>query len=80
MAGMTFSISWGEKCVVMLFMGTGVVIELGFHMFMKWYVLLFRCSILVVMIRLCREYVVFLDCLGLGGYVSSLYVVVVWGI
>ena len=61
-------------------MGNGIVTELGFHLLMKWYVLLFTCSILVMLIGLGRVCVVFLECLGVGGYVSSLYMVIVWGI
>ena len=80
MAGMMFSTSLGEKCVFVLFMGNGIVTELGFHLLMRWYVLLFMCSILVMLIGLGRVYVGFLDCLGVRGYVSSLYVVIVLGI
>ena len=40
-AGMIFSTSLGEKCDVALFVGSGFVTELGFHLFMRWYVSLF---------------------------------------
>ena len=40
-AGMVFSICLGEKCGFVLFVGFWLVIELGFQLFMKWYLLLF---------------------------------------
>ena len=40
-AGMIFSTSVGEKCDVVLFVGIEFVTELGFHLFMRWYVSLF---------------------------------------
>ena len=39
--GMIFSVSVGEKCDVVLFVGIEFVTELGFHLFMRWYVSLF---------------------------------------
>jgi hypothetical protein len=38
-AGVVFSTSSGEKCDVALFIGSGFVSELGFQLFMRWYVL-----------------------------------------
>ena len=40
-AGMVFSICMGEKCDFILFIGIWFVIELGFRLFTKWYLLLF---------------------------------------
>ena len=40
-AGMVFSICMGEKCGFILFVGIWLVIELGFQLFTKWYLLLF---------------------------------------
>ena len=39
--GMMFSTCLGEKCDFALFVGIWFVTELGFHLFMRWYVLLF---------------------------------------
>ena len=36
--GMVFSTCWGEKCVFICFIGVRLVIELGFQLFMRWYV------------------------------------------
>ena len=40
-AGMMFSICLGEKCNFALFVGIWFVTELGFQLFMRWYMLLF---------------------------------------
>ena len=40
-AGMMFSICLGEKCEFALFIDIWFVTELGFQLFMRWYVLLF---------------------------------------
>ena len=40
-AGMIFSICMGEKCGLFLFVDFWLVTELGFQLFMKWYLLLF---------------------------------------
>jgi hypothetical protein len=39
--GMVFSICVGEKCGFVLFVDFWLVIELGFQLFMKWFLLLF---------------------------------------
>ena len=62
-----FSIGLGEKCVILLFVGSVFVIELGFHVFKKWYVFLFVYSFLVVVMGLGRMCVVFLDWLDVQG-------------
>jgi hypothetical protein len=40
-AGMSFSICVGENYGFVLFVDFWLVIELGFHLFMEWYLLLF---------------------------------------
>ena len=40
-AGMVFSICVNEKCGFVLFVDFWLVIDLGFQLFMKWYLLLF---------------------------------------
>ena len=40
-AGMGFSICMGEKCGFVLFGDFWLVIEIGFQLFMTWYLLLF---------------------------------------
>ena len=40
-AGMGFSVCMGEKCGFVLFRDFWLVIELGFQLFMEWYLLLF---------------------------------------
>ena len=40
-AGMMFFICLGEKCEFIFFIDFWLVIELGFQLFIKWYVFLF---------------------------------------
>ena len=66
-AGIVFSVGLGEKCDNVWFVGNGFVIELGFHLFVRWYVFLFVCSVLVMVMGLGRDCGVYLGSVLLLG-------------